>query len=83
MQLVFATHNLYKLNEVQTMLPTGIDLLSLDDNGCHEEIPETGKTLEENADRCATSIWQDVQPWICSSCLKASFRNNAYQREKD
>ena len=50
MQLVFATHNLYKLNEVQTMLPTGIDLLSLDDIGCHEEIPETGKTLEENAE---------------------------------
>ncbi len=49
MQLVFATHNLHKLNEVQAMLPNQITLLSLDAIGCHEEIPETGKTLEENA----------------------------------
>ncbi len=31
------------------MLPKQIRLLSLDAIGCHEEIPETGKTLEENA----------------------------------
>ncbi len=49
MQLVFATHNAHKLNEVQTMLPKQIRLLSLDAIGCHDEIPETGNTLEENA----------------------------------
>ena len=50
MQLVFATHNLHKLKEVQTILPKQIALLSLDAIGCHEEIAETGKTLEENAE---------------------------------
>ncbi len=35
--------------EVKKLLPTEIQLLSLDDIGCVEEIPETGKTLEGNA----------------------------------
>ncbi|WP_422348272.1 non-canonical purine NTP diphosphatase [Flagellimonas sp.] len=49
MKLVFATHNAHKLREVQQLLPSEIELLSLDDIGCSEEIPETGKTLEANA----------------------------------
>ncbi len=49
MKLVFATHNSNKLKEVQLLLPKNIIILSLDDIGCTEEIPETGKTLEENA----------------------------------
>ncbi|PRX54449.1 non-canonical purine NTP diphosphatase [Flagellimonas meridianipacifica] len=49
MKLVFATHNSKKLEEVREILPDSIELLSLDDIGCHEEIPETGDTLEENA----------------------------------
>ncbi|PHQ61671.1 MAG: non-canonical purine NTP pyrophosphatase [Maribacter sp.] len=49
MELVFATHNSNKLKEVQLLLPRQISLLSLKDIGCHEEIPETGATLEENA----------------------------------
>ena len=49
MKLVFATHNEYKLQEVQQMLPASIELLSLTDIGCHEEIPETATTLEGNA----------------------------------
>ncbi|WP_435622690.1 non-canonical purine NTP diphosphatase [Flagellimonas sp.] len=49
MKLVFATHNPKKLEEVKAILPATFDLLSLDDIGCHEEIPETGETLEENA----------------------------------
>ncbi|MCL6265606.1 non-canonical purine NTP diphosphatase [Flagellimonas myxillae] len=49
MKLVFATHNAHKLKEVQQLLPSGIELLSLEDIGCIEEIPETGETLEENA----------------------------------
>ena len=49
MKLVFATHNLKKLEEVRSILPSHYDLLSLTDIGCHEEIPETGSTLEENA----------------------------------
>ena len=47
--IVFATHNPHKLEEVRSMLPRGIHLKSLEDIGCHEPIPETGETLEENA----------------------------------
>ncbi len=49
MKLVFATHNYHKLREVQQLLPNSIQLLSLNDIGCQDEIPETGLTLEENA----------------------------------
>ncbi len=49
MRLVFATHNEHKLKEVQLLLPKHIHLLSLNDIGLEEEIPETGETLEENA----------------------------------
>jgi len=49
LKLVFATHNAHKLKEVQQLLPEAIELLSLGDIGCHEDIPETGATLAENA----------------------------------
>ena len=49
MKLVFATHNLHKLQEVSSLLPESIELLSLNDIGCKEEIHETGETLEDNA----------------------------------
>lgn len=49
MKLVFATHNSHKLSEVQHMLPPGLTLLTLDEIGCHEEIPETADTIEGNA----------------------------------
>jgi len=49
MQLVFATHNQNKFLEVQKLVPKHIQLLSLTDIGCTDDIPETGKTLAENA----------------------------------
>ena len=49
MKLVFATHNDHKLKEVQQLLPESIELLSLKDIKCFDEIPETGETLEKNA----------------------------------
>lgn len=49
MQLVFATHNQDKFKEVQKLIPTHVQLLSLTDIGCHDDIPETGSTLSENA----------------------------------
>ncbi len=58
MKLVFATHNENKVKEVQAILPPHISLLSLIDIGCLEEIPETGKTLEENAILKANYITQ-------------------------
>ncbi|PQJ20769.1 non-canonical purine NTP diphosphatase [Tenacibaculum sp. SG-28] len=49
MQLVFATNNLNKLEEVKKLLPDFIELLSLKDIGCFEDIEETANTLEGNA----------------------------------
>ncbi len=49
MELVFATHNKNKLKEIKFLLPHYIKLLSLDDIGCTEEIPETADTIEGNA----------------------------------
>ena len=58
MKLVFATHNDHKLKEVQQLLPDHIELLSLKDINCLEEIPETGDTLEENAQIKADYVTQ-------------------------
>lgn len=47
--LVFASHNLNKIQEVNDILGPGFRLSGLDDIGCFEEIPEPYDTLEENA----------------------------------
>ncbi|MCB7479937.1 non-canonical purine NTP diphosphatase [Christiangramia sediminis] len=49
MKLVFATHNPNKFREIKSMLPSHIELLSLSDIDCHEDIEETGDTIDENA----------------------------------
>ncbi|MDR5590082.1 non-canonical purine NTP diphosphatase [Christiangramia sp. SM2212] len=49
MKLVFATHNPNKFIEIKSMLPSHIELLSLTDIGCEEDIEETGDTIDENA----------------------------------
>ena len=56
MQLVFATNNLNKLKEVQSLVPQHIQLLSLKDINCTEEIPETTGTIEGNAQQKANYI---------------------------
>lgn len=49
MELVFATNNKHKLEELQNILGNKIKLLSLKDINCNEEIPEEQDTLEGNA----------------------------------
>ena len=49
MKLVFATNNPNKLSEIRSLVPDGIEILSLKDINCNEELPETNPTLEENA----------------------------------
>ncbi|MBC8301920.1 MAG: non-canonical purine NTP pyrophosphatase, partial [Pelagibacterales bacterium] len=49
MKLVFATNNSNKLSEIRALVPSGIEILSLKDIHCNEELPETHPTLEENA----------------------------------
>ncbi len=48
-QIVFATNNLHKLDEIRAILSSQLRILSLSDIGCQEEIPETSTTLEGNA----------------------------------
>lgn len=49
MKLVFASNNSNKINEIQLLLPKNIEILSLKDIGCNEDIPETANTIEGNA----------------------------------
>ncbi|MFV8838704.1 non-canonical purine NTP diphosphatase [Salinimicrobium soli] len=49
MKLVFATNNENKIKEIAAMMPAHIELLSLKDIGCEEDIPETSETIEGNA----------------------------------
>jgi len=49
MKLVFASNNKNKIIEVQNLLPDTIQILSLEDIGCIEDIPETAETIEGNA----------------------------------
>lgn len=49
MKIVFATNNQHKLSEIRQILGDSIEVLSLKDIGCDVDIPETGRTLEENA----------------------------------
>lgn len=49
MTLVFATHNENKLKEIQALMPGYIQLKSLTEIGCHDEIIEDADTIEGNA----------------------------------
>ena len=49
MKLVFATNNQHKLSELRQIAGDRFEIVGLSDIGCHEEIPETGVTLQENA----------------------------------
>tara|TARA_B100002019_G_C21179927_1_gene553142 strand:+ start:403 stop:999 length:597 start_codon:yes stop_codon:yes gene_type:complete len=49
MKIVFATNNPNKLKEIQSLIPKEIEIISLKEIGCNEDIPETGDTLEANA----------------------------------
>jgi XTP/dITP diphosphohydrolase len=48
-KIVFATNNQHKLEEIRKITQGSLEILSLTDIGCNEEIDETGITLNENA----------------------------------
>ena len=48
-ELVFATNNAHKLQEIRSMVGQKFRILSLADINCHDDIPETADTLEGNA----------------------------------
>jgi XTP/dITP diphosphohydrolase len=58
MKLVFATANKNKVKEIAQLIPDSIQLLSLQDIHCLEEIPETKPSIEENASQKAFYIYE-------------------------
>jgi XTP/dITP diphosphohydrolase len=61
MNLVFASSNLHKIEEIKSMLPKHIQLFSLNDISYHHDIPETAETIEGNAKLKAETIYQYVK----------------------
>jgi len=57
MKIVFATNNQNKLQEIKNLVPNNINIISLNDIECHDELPENQLTLEENALEKANFIY--------------------------
>ena len=57
-EIVIATNNKHKVEEIRSLVGDRIKIISLSELGCKEDIPETGETLEENARQKARYIWE-------------------------
>ena len=57
MKIVFATNNAHKLAEVRAVLGEGYELVTLQEVGITEDIPETGSTLDQNASQKAWYVY--------------------------
>ena len=57
MKIVFATNNPNKIVEIKDLLPEEIQILSLKDINCNEQLPETQNTLEGNAKQKAEFVF--------------------------
>lgn len=57
MELIFATNNRHKAEEIQQLIPRSIRVLTLEDVGLTEEIPEEQGTLEGNASQKSRYIY--------------------------
>ncbi|MCH4895263.1 non-canonical purine NTP diphosphatase [Marinilabiliaceae bacterium JC040] len=58
MDIVFATNNKNKLKEIRNILDKSINIISLEEIGCRDDIPETQDTLEGNAAQKARYIYE-------------------------
>ena len=57
MKLIFATNNPHKIEEAKAILGDSVELISLDEVGCHDDRPETSPTLEGNSRQKAEFIY--------------------------
>lgn len=57
MKLVFATNNAHKIEEAGAILGSDVEIVSLNEIGCHDDIPETGDTLDANSHQKARYIY--------------------------
>lgn len=58
MNLIFATNNQHKADEIRAVIPASITLLTLKEAGIDIDIPEPHDTLEANASEKSGTIWQ-------------------------
>ncbi|HBB57256.1 MAG TPA: non-canonical purine NTP pyrophosphatase, RdgB/HAM1 family [Chitinophagaceae bacterium] len=58
MQLIFATNNQHKVQEVRSLLNNSFTLITLAEAGIDRDIPEPHATLEENAREKSMTIYQ-------------------------
>jgi XTP/dITP diphosphohydrolase len=61
MELVLASNKAHKIDEIRQILPAHIKVLSLKDVGFTQDIAETGKTFDANAEIKANAIFEQVQ----------------------
>jgi XTP/dITP diphosphohydrolase len=61
MDLVFATNNLHKLNEIRSLVKSKVRIYGLSDTGFKGEIPEDFPTLEQNASQKAWFIYKKLK----------------------
>src|SRR5690606_308814 len=61
MELVFATNNAHKLQELQQLIGAEFTLKSLADINCFDDIPETGVTFLENAKQKTDYLFKKYQ----------------------
>jgi XTP/dITP diphosphohydrolase len=79
MRLCFATNNKHKIKEVALAINNKITILSLEDIGCFEELPETRDTLEGNSFQKAEYVFQHfkVPCFADDTGLEVEALNNA------
>ncbi len=58
MKLVFATNNKHKLAEAKSIIGNDHEIVSLNDIGCNENLPETGNTIRQNASQKAMYVYE-------------------------
>jgi XTP/dITP diphosphohydrolase len=77
--LCFATNNAHKLEEVKSMLPPEIKLVSLKEIGCFEELPENQRTIEGNAIEKARYVFEKygIDCFADDSGLEVDFLDGA------
>ncbi len=79
MTLCFATNNKGKILEIKTILGKKFEIQSLQEIGCHEELPETKDTIEGNSLQKAEYVWENygVNCFSDDSGLEVSALNGA------
>ena len=58
MKIIFATNNQHKVDEIRSVLPATLEIITLKEAGINIDIPEPHDTLEDNAKEKARTIYE-------------------------